>query len=110
MYGNSYKRTYSTWGHAGVPYRYHVPHDNFPEGTWASWAKWPTRVPGWFNVDCQPTNRPAFERIATSPTGASSGDVEPPPIARLVAARHGSSRLLGCRGCREAVVRIRCER
>ena len=27
VYGNSYKRTYSTWGHAGVPLRYEVPAD-----------------------------------------------------------------------------------
>lgn len=62
VYGSSYKRTYSTWGHAGVPVCYHVPCDTYDEGTWERWAKWPTAPPGWYNVDRQPTNRPAFER------------------------------------------------
>ena len=69
VYGSSYKRTYNTWGHAGVPLRYHVPPDKFEEGVWESWAQWPIRCPGWFNVDQQPYNRPAFERVKGSKTG-----------------------------------------
>lgn len=64
VYGNQYKRTYSTWGHAGTPLRYHVPFDTYAEGVWERWASYPHRCPGWFNVDQQPTNRPAFERGA----------------------------------------------
>ena len=45
MYGSSYKRTYSTWGHAGVPLKYHVPSDIFPEGTWENWAAGPRASP-----------------------------------------------------------------
>ena len=66
VYGSSYKRTYSTWGHAGTPLRYHLPNDKYEEGTWERWARWPMRSPGWFNVDCQPTNRVAFKRVGRS--------------------------------------------
>lgn len=70
VYGGSYNRTYSTWGHQGNPPIYKVPPDLFADGTWAShaggacapWASWPVRTPGWFNVERQPTNRPAFQR------------------------------------------------
>lgn len=74
VYGSSYKRTYSTWGHAGVPIKYHVPHDIWPDGTWDKWAQWPTKVPGWYNVDCQPLNRPAFERVERGGEGAEGGE------------------------------------
>jgi len=80
VYGNSYKRTYSTWGHAGVPLRYEVPADTYPEGAWTHWAEWPRRCPGWFNVDMQPINRPAFKRtqlLAPYPKRTQ-------PIARLI--------------------------
>ena len=80
VYGNSYKRTYSTWGHAGVPLRYEVPADTYPEGAWAHRAEWPRRCPGWFNVDMQPINRPAFKRtqlLAPYPKRTQ-------PIARLI--------------------------
>mmetsp|Transcript_8405 Transcript_8405/g.14142 ORF Transcript_8405/g.14142 Transcript_8405/m.14142 type:complete len:908 (+) Transcript_8405:46-2769(+) len=72
VYGSSYNRTYSTWGHAGVPLKYRVPGDVYPAGVWSpveaddkdtsAWASWPLRSPGWFNVDQQPSNRPAFSR------------------------------------------------
>ena len=63
VYGASYKRTYSTRGHAGVPHRYHIPYDEFEDGAWSGYAAWPARCPGWFNPDVQPLNRPAFERV-----------------------------------------------
>ena len=66
VYGNQYKRTYSTWGHAGTPLRYHVPHDQWAEGVWENWSQYPERCPGWFNPDQQPLNRPVFARVPNS--------------------------------------------
>ena len=60
VYGGQYKRTYSTWGHAGTPLGYVVPGDEWEKGLWEKWAHWPDKCPGWFNADAQPTNRPAF--------------------------------------------------
>ncbi|KOO53729.1 hypothetical protein Ctob_016375, partial [Chrysochromulina tobinii] len=80
VYGNSYKRTYSTWGHAGVPLRYRVPADTYPEGAWTHWAEWPRRCPGWFNVDMQPINRPAFKRTQSLAPYRKRTQ----PIARLI--------------------------
>ena len=60
VYGGQYKRTYSTWGHAGTPIGYVVPGDEWEKGLWEKWAHWPDKCPGWFNADAQPTNRPAF--------------------------------------------------
>jgi len=65
VYGSSYKRTYSTWGHSGVPFKYHVPPDTWADGVWTDWADWPSRCPGWYNVNQQPVNRPAFRRTKT---------------------------------------------
>jgi len=76
VYGSSYNRTYTTWGHPGRPLAYKVPAETYADGTWktadgtrnedrtAPWAKWPVRVPGWWNVEAQPLNRPAFKRSA----------------------------------------------
>ena len=64
----------------GVPLRYEVPADTYPEGAWTHWAEWPRRCPGWFNVDMQPINRPAFKRtqvLEPSPKRTQ-------PIARLI--------------------------
>ena len=49
-------------GHQGTPLHYHVPNDTWEEGTWSEWAQWPLRVPGWYNVEKQPLNRPVFKR------------------------------------------------
>ncbi|KAL3926108.1 MAG: hypothetical protein SGPRY_003458 [Prymnesium sp.] len=49
-------------GHSGIPRKYHVPNDVWRDGMWTDWAQWPKRCPGWFNVDLQPINRPAFKR------------------------------------------------
>ena len=51
----------------GVPLRYHVPPDTFAPGVWSTaggkaLASWPSVVPGWFNVDLQPSNRAVFRR------------------------------------------------
>jgi hypothetical protein len=71
VYGTSYNRTYSTWGHPGRPLAYKVPVETYAEGTWWSvdgvtppWCQWPLRVPGWWNVEAQPLNRPAFAHSA----------------------------------------------
>lgn len=71
VYGSSYNRTYSTWGHPGRPLAYKIPSDIWEDGTWSTaadgtpaWAQWPKQVPGWYNVDAQPRNRPTFRRAA----------------------------------------------
>ena len=85
VYGSSYKRTYSTWGHSGTPWKYHVPDDKWEPGTWEKWAHWPSRSPGWFNVDCQPINRVAFEKVPLDeeapppPPPSSSSSSSPSP-------------------------------
>ena len=73
VYGASYRRTYNTWGHAGHPLAYKIPPDRWAEGTWEAWAQWPRRCPGWFNLDAQPTNRPAFKLLPAAATAAATG-------------------------------------
>ncbi|KAL1514681.1 hypothetical protein AB1Y20_003769 [Prymnesium parvum] len=51
--------------HSGVPFKYHVPPDTWADGVWTDWADWPSRCPGWYNVNQQPVNRPAFRRTKT---------------------------------------------
>ena len=73
VYGASYRRTYNTWGHAGHPLAYKIPPDRWAEGTWEAWAQWPRRCPGWFNLDAQPTNRPAFKLLPAAAAAAATG-------------------------------------
>ena len=52
-----------------------MPHETWEEGTWSEWAQWPLRVPGWYNVEKQPLNRPAFKRAGSGESG-EIGDIE----------------------------------
>eukprot|EP00966_Prymnesium_polylepis_P034294 796602-Prymnesium_polylepis.1 len=86
VYGASYKRSYSTWGHVGTPLKYHVPHDTWADGVWSTWAQWPQRCPGWFNFLCQPQNRPAFRFV-------EGGEVDiAPDLGGVVKARKRETR------------------
>lgn len=90
VYGSSYKRTYSTWGHSGTPLAYRVPADTWQDGTWDTWAQWPLRCPGWFNVDRQPLNRPAFARVDPARAGGPTTIELRPDLPEVIKARRGA--------------------
>ena len=62
------RRTYGTWARGGRS----VQGASGPVGGGhvEAWAQWPRRCPGWFNLDAQPTNRPAFKLL---PAAAAAG-------------------------------------
>lgn len=57
-YGSAYIREYNCGTINGTPDS--IPKDVFTEAVKKK-ARWPDRVPGWFNPDMQPINRPAFQ-------------------------------------------------
>jgi hypothetical protein len=87
-YGASYKRTYKTFGVKGkkdaidnVATLLTVPKDVFSEST-VKEAKWPNKVPGWFNTDLQPENRPAFVTVEDGDNQKIEVAVDLPELVR----------------------------
>ena len=107
VYGASYRRTYNTWGHAGHPLAYKIPPDRWAEGTWEAWAQWPRRCPGWFNLDAQPTNRPAFKLLPATATAAATGAAKGGGAAAKGGAKGGGA--TGAQGATAAAAARRVE-
>ena len=61
-YGPEYHRAYAT-ANFGPPPTARVPADSFDEAH-VRHATWPTRVPGWWNPEMQPINRPALKWLS----------------------------------------------
>ena len=107
VYGASYRRTYNTWGHAGHPLAYKIPPDRWAEGTWEAWAQWPRRCPGWFNLDAQPTNRPAFKLLPAATAAAAAGAAKGGGAAAKGGAKGGGA--TGAQGATAAAAARRVE-